>query len=258
MQQLKQLQSYAAENPNRTQSLTPIEIRQLSDTQEGQDAPATIAGGLCPTPLEPPGPLSMLLWLTDAEFRGATAQVRRNILREQIIAVQTRVDAELRGIRWSRKKTTEQLAAQQTSAVSPPMQTPELDAALAHLFGYQKLLIDEAGRRVEFIPADPRTWSAEFPIWAATTGSRAVVHRAGEEPVGPGLGQWLSDREREGWKISWPTAEGTMEELKTKLSQIGIGAGVGAMAGKPKKADYAAAVGKAEAIRHISSLSATS
>ncbi len=247
------LQSYARENPNRTNKVAPIEIRQLSDTQEGHDAPATIPGGLCPTPLEPPGPLALVLWMTDPEFRGGSAQVRRTILRDAILKTQERVDAELRGVKWSRKKTTEQLAAQQTAAVSPPQDTPELDAALAHLYGYQKVLVDEANKKISFLPADPRTWSRDLPIWAATVGSRAVLHRAGEGSIGPGLGLWISERERDGWKVNWPVADGSLEELKTKLSAAGVGVG-GGIVGKPKKADYAIAMGRAEAVRAFSLL----
>jgi hypothetical protein len=246
---LVQLQQWVKENPNRKREVIPIEICVVSDTQEGEDAPATVAGGWIPTPLEPPGPLSLYLWKTDPEFRGATPPVRRTILRDTILKVTERVEAELRGVKWHRKKVLEQLAAQQTSAVSPPMDTPELDTALCALFGYQKIAIDEANKKVEFFPADPRIWSTELPVWGATTGSRAILHRPGEEPVGKGLALWLSDRERESWKIDWPVSDGTLEEIKKKMLERGTG--VGPSLDKPKKADWAAALGRAEAITQL-------
>jgi hypothetical protein len=261
---LKQVQQWAKENPNRKREAPQIEIRTISDTQEGEDAPATIAGGLVPTPLEPPGPLSLVLWKTDPEFRAATAQMRRSILRESILLVTEKAEKELKGVKWQRKKVIEQIAAQQTSAVSPPMETDELDAGLAHMYNYQKLSVDEAGKKVKFFPKDPRTWSAEFPIWAATTGSRAVLHRTGEEPVAKGLATWLVDREREGWKIQWPEADGLLPEIKTKLAAHGLnpetGGGVGSRLGvKPKKEDLALALGRAETIAHLAgALSAAS
>ena len=252
MQTIKQLQTWIQENPNRTREVPPIEIRVISDTQEGEEAPATIAGGLVPTPLEPPGPVSHVLWMTDPEFRAGTAQVRRSILREAILLATERADAELRGVKWQRKKVIEQLAAQQTAAVSPPMETAELDRALAHLYGYQKLIVDEAGKKVKFVPADPRTWSAEFPIWGATTGSRAVLHRVGETSVGNGIAKWLGDREKDGWKIDWPEAEGTLEDVKGKLTQRGLG--LPPRLEKPKKADWALALGRAESISHLATI----
>jgi len=253
---LETLREWVKENPHRKRSVIPIEIQTISDTQEGDEQPASAAVGLTPTPLEPPGPVSLALWKTNPEFRAATAQVRRAILRETILTLGTRVEEELRGIKWSRKKVQEQLAAQQTAAVSPPMDTPELDNALAHLYGYQKVVVDEANKKVRFFPHDPRTWSAEFPIWGATAGARAVLHSRGEGSVGRGLAKWLSDREGEGWKIDWPEADGKLEDLKSKLLRVGLSVGV--KLDKPKKADYAVAVGKAEALAHLTAIDSSS
>jgi hypothetical protein len=246
MEVLQKIQSWAKENPHRNCKVTPIEILAVSDTQEGEDIPATLAGGWAPTPLEPPGPVSLYLWKTNPEFRGGTPAVRRTILRDAILNITERADAELRGIKWQRKKILEQVAAQQTSAVSPPMDTHELDAGLCALFGYQKVSVDEANKKVRFFPADPRTWSPELPVWGATAGSRAVLHAKGESSVGVGLAKWLEGREREGWKIDWPDAEGTLEDIKSKMTQRN--AGLGPRLDKPKKADWAAALGRAEAI----------
>ena len=247
------LQSWVKQNPNRTRTVIPIEIRIVSDTQEGVAAPATVAG-LVPTPLEPPGPVAHILWATDPEFRAATAPLRRTILRDTIMTLTARVDAEIRGVKWSRKKVQEQLAAQQTSAVSPPMDTPELDRALVHLYGIQKVVVNEAGKKVRFFPADPRTWSKEFPILATTTGARAVLHMPGEEPIGPALSAWIQTREDDGWTIDWPEADATLESIKAEMMKRGIGCGAGLE--KPKKADWALALGRADSIRHLATFAA--
>lgn len=234
------------ENPHRKREVIPIEISTVSDTQEGEVPVTAVAGGWVPTPLEPPGPLSLYLWKTDPEFRAGTPPVRRTILRNTILYLTERVENELRGIKWSRKKVLEQLSEQQTSAVSPPMDTHELDNALCFLYGYQKVSVDEANKKVRFFPYDPRTWSSDTPVWGATAGSRAVLHLAGEESVGKGLALWLGEREAEGWKIDWPEADGTMEDMKKKMTERGTSLGV--RLEKPKKADWAAALGRAEAI----------
>lgn len=258
MKTVAQLREWVKENPSRSRTVIPIEIRIVSDTQEGEDEPMSSAGGLVPTPLEPPGPVSLWLWKTNPEYRAGTAQVRRSILRDSIVELQRRVDIELRGSRWGRKKILEQLAAQQTAAVSPPMDTPELDRALAHLFGYQKVIVDEANKRVKFAPEDPRSWSEELPIWGATAGSRAVLHRTGERSIGEGLAVWLGEREAEGWRVAWPEADGTLEELKAVAKQRGFSVGGGGLrTEKPKKADWSAAIGRAEAIAHLGRLGGT-
>jgi hypothetical protein len=252
MEVLQTIQSWINENPHRKREVLPIEIQTFSDTQEGMEAPASSAGGLVPTPLEPPGPVSLLLWKTNAEYRAGTAQVRRTILRDTLLEIGTRVEKELKGVRWSRKKIQEQLAAQQTSAVSPPMDTPELDRALAHLFGYQKMIVDENGKKISFVPADPRQWSAEYPVWCATTGTRAVLHQQGEESILRGLARWLGDRESESWRVAWPEADGTLEQIRAEMTAQGVGVRNGLE--KPKKSDWALALGRAQALRHFKSL----
>lgn len=245
---LQRIQLWVKQNPNRTRTVVPIEIRVASDTQEGEAVVAAVAGWV-PTPLEPPGPVAHALWMTDPEFRVATAPVRRTILRDTIMTLTARVDTELRGVKWSRKKVLEQLAAQQTAAVSPPMDTPELDRALVHLYGVQKVIVNEAGKKVRFFPADPRTWSTEFPVWATTTGARAVLHAPGEEPVAHGLAAWIQGREEAGWKIDWPETDATLESIKAEMGRRGIGCGAGLE--KPKKADWALALGRADTLRHL-------
>ena len=252
---VQSLKSWAAVNPTRKTTVPPIEIQVVSDTQEGQDAPATVAGNLIPVPLDPPGPVSLYLWKTDPEFRAGTGQLRRTILRDTILAIHARVELELRGHRWSRKKILEQLSAQQTAAVSPPQDTPELDLALCYLFGYQKLMVDEANRKVKFFPTDPRTWSADLPVWGSTLGSRAILHRKNEESVGVGIAAWVGEREDDGWKVQWPEAEGTLEEIKKTMTDQGIG--VGQRIDKPKKADYSLALGRAESISHLTKIGAS-
>jgi len=250
---LKQLQFAVKENPTRSSTVIPIEIVSVSDTQEGMDGPATVAGGWIPTPLEPPGPLALYLWKMDPEFRAGTPPVRRSILRDTILKMNERVEAELRGVKWHRKKVIEQLATQQTSAVSPPMDTPDLDAALCELYGYQKIVLDEANKKVSFFPSDPRTWTTEFPIWACSHGSRAVLHKPGEESVGSGLATWVQDRERDGWKVDWPVYDGTLEEIKKIMG--GRGTSLGPRLEKPKKADWAAALGRADALAALAKFS---
>lgn len=252
---IQKLQAWCKENPNRTLSVDPIEIRRVSDTQEGENGPASGPGGWVPTPLDPPGPVALLLWSTNPEFRAGSEPVRRSILRDTILELTVRVEKELKGIRWSKKKVIEQLAAQQTAAVSPPMDTPELDRALAELYGVQLVLVDEANKKVRFVPEDPRNWSAASDtcrILGASHGCRAVFHQSGEGAIGPGLAGWVGSLEDGGWKINWPEADGSFEEMKKTMLDRGIS--VGRSLEKPKKADYAAALGRADALRHLKSL----
>ncbi len=249
---LAALKSVVASNPNRTAGVAPISIRVVSDTQEGEDAPTTLCGWV-PTPLEPPGPLSLCLWKTNAEYRAGTLAIRKGILRAEILTLAKRVESECRGHRWSRKKIQEQLAAQQSADISPPQDTRDLDEALAYLYEVQFVVVDEANKKIRWVPEDPRNWSASRPVWGVTLGSRAVLHRPGEEAVSVGLPAWVSEREsgQPKWRIDWPVADGTLEVLKASFTKLGTSIGGMAAGEKPKKADYAAAVGRAEALRHL-------
>ena len=245
---MESLNKILKNNPNRYATVAPIEITIISDTQENEKTPATACGWI-PTPLEPPGPVAAVLWKTNAEFRAGTSTVRRTILRDTIIHLQTRVENELRGRQWSRKKIMEQLTAQQTADSSPVQDTKELDAALAHFYQVQIVFVDEANKKIKWMPEDPRTWSASIPVWGLSVGSRAVYHNRNESSVGSKLSKWLSDRENDGWSTSYLDAEGTLESIKQTMSEMNIG--VGSRIEKPKKADYAAALGRAQTVRHL-------
>ncbi len=235
-------------NPNAGKSVPPISIQVCSDTNETDEIPSTVCGWV-PTPLEPPGPVAALLWKTNPEFRAGSLSVRKTILRETIIKLQERVERELRGHRWSRKRIMEQLVAQQSADASPPQNTRELNDALAFLYEVQFVFVDEANKKISWSPEDVRSWSTERPVWALSLGSRAIFHKTGEESVGKELGMWVSNRELEKWRIQWPIADGTLEDLKGRLNKMNLGTGL--RIEKPKKADYAAAIGRAEAVQTL-------
>jgi hypothetical protein len=242
------LKSILEKNPHRNEKVSSISIRVCSDTNENETVPTTICGWV-PTPLEPPGPLAAILWKTNAEFRAGSPTVRRTILRETILKLQVRVETELKGRKWSRPKIIEQLALQQSADISPPQDTKDLNEALAYFYQIQIVFVDEANKKISWVPEDPRKWSADKPTWALSVGSRAIFHRPGEESVAIQLSQWVSDRENEKWRITWPVADGTMEEMKSKVLSMNLS--LGSRLEKPKKTDYAIVLGRAEAIRHL-------
>jgi len=239
-------------NPHKNLSLKPITLRFEAEIDETQTTDGIGPGGLHPIFLDPPGPVSLYLWLTDPMYRGASANVRRTIIREKIMEITSTVEQECRGVKWRRPKILEQLAAQQTAAVSPPQDTWELDRALAHIFQYQKVLVDEANRKVMFVPEDPRLWSTDRPVWIVGIGSRVVFHKGPEHDCRAHVSAWVAGREEEAWHISWPEAEGTLETIRDKLAVTGAKP----RCEKPKKQDYAVVLGRVESVRHLAGFTA--
>jgi hypothetical protein len=235
-------------NPNKDKTLPHIEIKMRTDTQDGENVPQTLCG-LIPTPIEPPGPLAAILWKTNPEFRAGTHSIKKTILRETILTLLKRIEYELKGHKWSKKKVIEQLNMQQSADISPPQNTRELDTALAHLYEIQLVVIDEANKKIKWIPEDVRQWTPDRPVWGISLGSRAIFHNTNESSVGDNLALWVSKREMDGWKIHWPIADGTLEEIKSRL--LNMHSKISSRIEKPKKADYASALGKTEAIRHL-------
>jgi hypothetical protein len=243
---LTQVQSWIAQNPHRDTSVPSIEIQTQSDTG-GTAEVVSGPGGLVSTPLEPPGPISLYLWYTDPEYRAGTPPMRRQLLRETLLTIGARVDAECKGHKFCRPRIHEQLASQQSTHVSPTQDTHDLDKALCFLLNIQKIVVDDANKKLIFYPEDLRTWSSSKPIWMCGLGSRCVYHLSGEQLMKKEMYQWILDREKEGYRFHWPLAEGKLDDLKERAATLHVRFQIE----KPKKDDYCALVGKAETLQHI-------
>jgi hypothetical protein len=66
------------------------------------------------------------------------------------------------------------------------------------------------------------------------------------------LDAWLLQKEDDGWKLQWPTADGKLEEIKAGLIQRNI-----AVDGKLKKDDLSRILGRAQALSTLQSLALT-
>ena len=243
---LQQVKSWTETNPSRDTSVASIEIRQKSDTGDAIDI-VNGPGGCVATPLDPPGPVSFYLWHTDPLYRGGTLTLRRQILMETLVQIAKLIESDCRGHKWQRKKILEQLAAQQTSAVSPPQDTHELDEALCFVLGYQKIILDDIHKKILHFPADFRVWSSEHPVWSTTLGTRCALHLPGEKHLSVGLGSWLLKQEEEKWAIRWPVVDDKLDSIKQKCIDLGIVPRVD----KPKKEDWAILLGRAQAVSRL-------
>lgn len=245
----EQISKWISQNKYKDNTIFEIQIKTYSDTNENELNPLVGPGGLGVVPLNPPGPISLVLWHRDPEFRAGNYITRKTILREKIVEINERFQNELKGRGWNRAKTVEQLQQQESSAVSPPQNTPELNKALCHILNIQLCEVDEIHKKMFFYPNDLRLWTKENPIYCVSWGSRSIYVKGSNETGNKFFKNWFFDLEQNNYKISWPTTEGTVKELKDKLNQFNLTVQVE----KPKKEDYMNILGKAEAIRHINS-----
>jgi len=147
-------------------------------------------------------------------------------------------------LRGNRKLTKAKIGDAFSSLKPTEDQTKVMAAVLYALKQVQTVCFNEEAKTVWTVPEDLTAWSAGFKtLWVSEGCERTLtgdVH----------LGRWLADRDVEGWTIPWPVAEGTFEEIKARAAAKGVSprADFGA---KPKKDDWARALGRAEAVAHL-------
>jgi hypothetical protein len=201
------------------------------------------------TPLNPPGSLSQFLLTMDPLYGAASPALRKQIQTEKVLEIQERVENELVGRRWPRKKIHDALGEQINSSSAPFSELVE--EVLCDLYHFQKIVVHRNSKSISFCPSDLRLWRSDRPIYVGDDEGCWSY-----EPVKPkGLLQWMTEKEEEGWKLKWPTAEGKLEELKADVLKRNLIAH--ALPGsdkKVKKEDWARVLGRCQAIETLGRL----
>lgn len=188
-------------------------------------------------PLNPPGALSLQLFRSDPMYELGSLALRKQILTEQLMALHERVDKELVGRRFPRKKIQDLLAGQVSAQA--PSDSFLLEEVLCELFQVQKVLMDRRSKTIRFAPSDPRLWVSTRPVIFSEPDNCWSFQPSQSKP----LTEWLEQKEHEGWKISWPTADKKFEELKEVLLQSNS-----LPQGKFKKDDLAHILGRRQTL----------
>lgn len=187
-------------------------------------------------PLDPPGALSLLLFHTEPMYELSSQQLRKQILLENLLSLHERVDKELVGRRYPRKKIQDLLA--QEIAAKAPSSSKLLEDVLCELFSVQKIHLNRKTKHISFSPSDLRLWTSSKKIVVAEDENMWRY-----DPLRSfSLSTWLRGKEEEGWNLEWPTADGKFDELKGLAVQQNI-----VLVGKQKKDELATLVGRAQA-----------
>lgn len=148
-------------------------------------------------PLNPPGSLSQFLLNTDPVYGAGSPALRRQIQLETLLQIQERVDAELVGRKWSRKKIHDAFGEQVNSSTPPYSEL--LEEVLCQLYSVQKIILHRRTKSISFFPTDLRLWKSDVPIFVGDDEGCWSY-----EPTKPrDLLAWITEKEEEGWKCKW-------------------------------------------------------
>lgn len=164
-------------------------------------------------------------------------------VRDTSFQLQEKAVASIRGNR----KLTKATMADALSAMNPTVeQTKKVAMILYEIYEVKTVCFDSEAKTLWTVPDDLRRWSPGPAIWIDARCEH-MIDWSSDSAKEVKMGEWLSDREDDGWSIAWPVAEGSFEEIKQKV----IGRNVSPRVPKPKKEDWAKTLGKCEAIEHF-------
>lgn len=194
-------------------------------------------------PLDPPGALSVLLVLKEPLYEIGSIALRKQLMTEHLLVLHERAEKELIGRRYPRKKIQDLLAGE--ISAEKPHYSALLEEVLCELYNVQKIQMNRRTKSISFFPPDLRLWtsgksllfSEEDNCWSFSPSNSFFFL------------QWLTQKEDDGWKVQWPTADGKFEDLKGLMVQMNL-----PMDTKLKKDEMAAIVGRAHAIQLLSQL----
>lgn len=196
--------------------------------------------------LDPPRLVTAWLMETDPLMNGSRAY-RSVEVRNTEFALQKEGTESIRG----RRKLSKKAIGEALSSTNPTKdQLWVFAACLYELKQVQVVWWNDDEKRISTMPEDLRAWSTQRKtLWVSQDCSHMLQW---DECDAPALGLFLSQREGEGWRIAWPEAEGTMEELKSYAATHAISVSAVLLGDKVKKSDYSRVVGRAQAVAHLS------
>jgi hypothetical protein len=168
-------------------------------------------------------------------------------VRDKTFELQCEAVGNLRGNR----KLTKAKMGDALAALKPSVDQTKIVAMILYgLKQIQTVCFDEEAKSLWTVPEDLRAWSSsKKTLWVDSKCERML-----EFDTPPAFGYWISKREDEGWKIQWPVSEGSLEDMKSKLGELGI-TPTAPFGEKVKKEHWAATLGRHEAIEHLSNQS---
>ena len=231
-----------------------LDLRPSESALRREQSPSETWDCFVQAPLNPPGSLSQFMLNTESMYGSASPALRKQLQKEKLIQIQERVDAELVGRKWSRKKIHDALGEQINASTAP--YSALVEEILSELYSYQKIIVHRKTKSISFFPTDLRVWKTDTPIYVGDDEGCWSY----EVTKSKDLLTWICEKEEDSWKIHWPTADGKMEEIKANVLKRNLtarplpGSPIGT---KVKKEDWARTLGKAQSIEILANLRLT-
>jgi len=199
--------------------------------------------------LNPPKLVTAWLSMKDPLMLVAGAGYRATEVRDRTFDLQK----EAGSIRGNRKLTKAKVGDALGAAKPNADQTKIIAAVLYAIKHVQTVCFDQEKKTVWTVPEDLRSWTQNPIIWIDSRFEQ-MLDWSSLDAKEMSMSSWLLAREAEGWAIDWPIADGTFEEIKERAAAMDVKPRCLEPGGKVKKEDWAKALGRAEAVRHLASL----
>jgi hypothetical protein len=235
------VQPWLLKNPQRTKCVSPFISKK--NRVEG-DKEVTDTDGWTKMTCVPATPLSAVMLAQDALYQATPDHARAALLRDETTDLQEKAILLLKGRTWPVRRTSEGIVACGTEE-GRASSWPSIGwRAICALRECQLVVMNTEAKQLSFFPEDIRTWSRDVDTICVDSECRFVYTHATPHSI---LSSWIAKYEQDGWTISWPIMEGSMEELKALISKIQI-----ALVGKHNKEALQHRIGKAQSLQLLS------
>jgi hypothetical protein len=206
--------------------------------------------------LDPTGIISYILWRRDPLYRVSTGLLRKQLYNEEQFELQKEMESGITGTKFARRrrKLLEVFNGSTTADMEDVLKFQELWADILKVQFVKISTRTEAGHRVSFCPPDISTWTSSKPIVFVDENFESVFVPPEDGHERKTLATFISAIDDAGWKIDWPLADGSKDELDAAVIPI---INFVTVPEKAKKAELSAILGKYNAIQNINKLSTT-
>jgi hypothetical protein len=207
-----QVQNWITQNPHDEKDLPPF-LNYKQNINLENDILDDF--NLTKNKVSPSTPLSAILLGQDTLYGAYNESSRRAVLRSETTDLQEKAIIHLKGRSWPVRRTAEGISAcglEEGRASSWPSIGWK---ALCELRECQVVIVNEEKKEIQFFPEDIRTWRSDIDIFFVEYECRFLWTHKNMCEV---LNSWLEEKEKQSWSITWPLAEGSMEELKKEYS----------------------------------------